>query len=621
MASDAELLRAFVREGSEGAFREMVNAHGGMVYRLARRRFADGNDAEEIVQTVFMVLARRARFVKEDRLAGWLVRVTYFACRDKVKRDGRRRRRETEAAAMRATEISEKLDEHLSEELDGYLNRLPEKERSAVVLRVLEERSWEAVGMAMGVSADAARRRGERGLERLRMLLGRRGAGVTAASVITALAAGKAVAVPVELAESAASVALQAHASGKMTMAAAELIRRMFWYKAVSVGVGAAAAVTVAVLLVLPFAGREAAASGPVAAVGAQTAPAATVVATMPAARKFSEVQEVISDFDTRNPTSYTDLDTGKGLPEAPARFAAAVPEMTSAGIDLYVGFGQSNTNDRAPLNLAAMAVGAEDWEASAEKVVEAVAARGEAGPVALSGRDRVYFFRTREGTFGILRLSEVTGTMQTRIEIKRVVPEVAAALVAAQQAFMDLSSPAALMKTYGHAIEVNNVNVARKCLQGADGVGASWLDNAAAVNVASYRLFAAASLKFSAPRAKAALADLLEIPEPQKLTAVKWVEKGDRATPAPGSDPAVAAMELVRADKEWRILVKAPAEQVVTRAPLVIKAASAVADRLVFNPQTTIHSADDVRAAYLRSLADQEALQLRRGREGRGGG
>ena len=62
MASDNEqtLLRDFVENRSDRAFGRLVSIHINMVFACAMRRTGDAGLAEEISQTVFTILARKA---------------------------------------------------------------------------------------------------------------------------------------------------------------------------------------------------------------------------------------------------------------------------------------------------------------------------------------------------------------------------------------------------------------------------------------------------------------------------------------------------------------------------------------------------------------------------------
>jgi hypothetical protein len=53
---DMALVRQFVREDSEGAFRILARRHTDLIYSVALRQVQDRHLAEEVVQTVFILL-------------------------------------------------------------------------------------------------------------------------------------------------------------------------------------------------------------------------------------------------------------------------------------------------------------------------------------------------------------------------------------------------------------------------------------------------------------------------------------------------------------------------------------------------------------------------------------
>ena len=90
--TDVDMLRAFVERGDEEAFGGIVRGHLGAVYAAALRRVGDPGMAEDVTQAVFIVLAKKAKGIRDGRvLAGWLMEVTRHCAADARKMAGRRR--------------------------------------------------------------------------------------------------------------------------------------------------------------------------------------------------------------------------------------------------------------------------------------------------------------------------------------------------------------------------------------------------------------------------------------------------------------------------------------------------------------------------------------------------
>ena len=66
--NDMELLLAYVRQNSQDAFAELVRRHINLVYSAALRQVGIAAQAEEIVQAVFVILARKAARLRPDTI-------------------------------------------------------------------------------------------------------------------------------------------------------------------------------------------------------------------------------------------------------------------------------------------------------------------------------------------------------------------------------------------------------------------------------------------------------------------------------------------------------------------------------------------------------------------------
>src|SRR4051794_24151353 len=238
---DRQLLSEYVATGSQAAFGELVSRHIDAVYAAARRQVRDPHLAEDVAQAVFIILARKAKSLGPGVIvAGWLINTAYFASMDALKSEGRRKRHEHEAAEMaplfHAAPDTPGFSD-IAPHLDVAMGKLNQKDRGAVALRFLEGKSLREVGVAMGISEEAARKRVSRAVTKLRKHLIRRGIGPASVASVAALAivlesAANAEAAPLGLAHTVTSAATQM----KMSLAGASIAKgtmtTMAWAKA-----------------------------------------------------------------------------------------------------------------------------------------------------------------------------------------------------------------------------------------------------------------------------------------------------------------------------------------------------------------------------------------------------
>ena len=210
MLEDSHLLRSYVLEGSEAAFTELVNRHANLVYSVALRKVGDPSLAQDLTQEVFCDLARKARWISSRVvLAGWLHRATWYAAGQALRSKRRRQIREQEAVEVSLVNPSSSPEWiAIKPELDDALNELARGDREALLLRFFEQRSLAEIGSVVGISEDAARKRVDRAVDRLRHLLGGRGIQTTTAALAAVLLVNAVEAAPAELAVSLAGASL-----------------------------------------------------------------------------------------------------------------------------------------------------------------------------------------------------------------------------------------------------------------------------------------------------------------------------------------------------------------------------------------------------------------------------
>src|SRR5580658_8132182 len=186
MPTDTELLQDFIRQKSDQAFARIVARYSNLVYAAALRQVRDPGMAEDVTQSAFLVLARKAASVPEKRLAGWLLTTTRLCALDALKKQSRRTHYEREAA-MAKSEISQSVEPHdpsVTVLLDEAMTRLRSRDCTALALRYLEDKPINDVAAAIGVTPHAAQKIVSRSLAKLRAILARKGVILSSTDVL-----------------------------------------------------------------------------------------------------------------------------------------------------------------------------------------------------------------------------------------------------------------------------------------------------------------------------------------------------------------------------------------------------------------------------------------------------
>src|SRR5437899_4454063 len=233
MNSDIELLDAYAESHSDEAFGELVTRHVDFIYSAAMRQLRNSHLAEEATQAAFIALARKAgRLQRRTVVAGWLYRAVHFAALNLQRSEARRKYWENKAATMNnphenaPANAADMANETALPHVDDALAELGERDRTALVLRFLQQKSMRDVGDSLGTSEEAAKKRVSRALEKLRALLSRRGVTVPAAALAIGLSQLPVFAAPAALRTSLSTLAVKTAVPGA-TLASAILSRML----------------------------------------------------------------------------------------------------------------------------------------------------------------------------------------------------------------------------------------------------------------------------------------------------------------------------------------------------------------------------------------------------------
>ncbi|HEY7308763.1 MAG TPA: sigma-70 family RNA polymerase sigma factor [Gemmataceae bacterium] len=199
--SDTQLLERFVEQREEAAFAALIQRHGGLVRSVARRILHDVQAAEDVFQSTFLTLARRAHSIRNrGALASWLYGVAARLAWQTRKDDARRAVRERAATAARSEDVTEAAAwRELGALLDEELQRLPEKYRMPLVHIYFAGQTQEEAARQLKWSKGTLRRRLEKGKRLLHARLSRRGVSLSVGLMAAAVGQSAAEALPPSL--------------------------------------------------------------------------------------------------------------------------------------------------------------------------------------------------------------------------------------------------------------------------------------------------------------------------------------------------------------------------------------------------------------------------------------
>ncbi len=164
------------RLGDEHAADQLVRRYLGDVYSVTSRVLLDPDLAQDAAQEAFVnALRGLQRFRGDASFRTWLLRIALNAARTIARRQYHRREVSLEAARDAPADVRDSA--HLAAVHDEaaraavMLERLPEKQRMAVTLRINQGLSYQQIGAVLACTEGAARVNYHLGVKRLRELL------------------------------------------------------------------------------------------------------------------------------------------------------------------------------------------------------------------------------------------------------------------------------------------------------------------------------------------------------------------------------------------------------------------------------------------------------------------
>lgn len=162
MSLRERLLIRRLRDRDEKAFREIMELYGDRIYNLTYRMLGSREEAEDVSQEIFITVFKSIEsFRGESKFSTWLYRIAANHCKNRIKYLARRHDRDQSEyeegvsrdgveSALTAPNPSPRPDKQLEgmqleRIMQECLDGLDEDQRMLIVLRDIEELSYEEI--------------------------------------------------------------------------------------------------------------------------------------------------------------------------------------------------------------------------------------------------------------------------------------------------------------------------------------------------------------------------------------------------------------------------------------------------------------------------------------------
>ncbi len=164
-ADDQLLQRA--QSGDDRAFRELVERHGRYLFGIARASLRSDHDAEDAVQEC-LASSLRARFDGSSAVRTWLVAILVRQVALLRRKRQRWLREKEQTPPPPLPDVAPEVDARL--DLATLLERLAPEHREVIVLRELEQMSYDQIARTLDIPRGTVESRLHRAREQLRRL-------------------------------------------------------------------------------------------------------------------------------------------------------------------------------------------------------------------------------------------------------------------------------------------------------------------------------------------------------------------------------------------------------------------------------------------------------------------
>ncbi len=181
-----EVLMEHVVRGSEAAFATLVERYRGRVINLVCRFISDRDRAQEIAQEVFLrVFVHRERYRPSGKFSTWMYTIAVNLAKNEIRRRVRSRGIVSLDNLLETTGDSSRFvadhgprpdrrlrQREIQEWVEKAMSELPEKYREVIILRDVQQLSYEEIEEVLGIPGGTVRSRINRARASLQDRLG-----------------------------------------------------------------------------------------------------------------------------------------------------------------------------------------------------------------------------------------------------------------------------------------------------------------------------------------------------------------------------------------------------------------------------------------------------------------
>ena len=167
-----DLIRAALRRDDPAACELLWDRYAGELLALLQAVLGSRHDAEDVLQTVFVRIVRKRRYLAEARrLDAYVFQMARHEAMSFLRQHRRRQPRPSEAQPWLLPAEPDDRGREDAEALQTALTRLPTVQREIVVLKTYKDKTFREIAEVLDLSLNTVASRYRYGLEKLRAWL------------------------------------------------------------------------------------------------------------------------------------------------------------------------------------------------------------------------------------------------------------------------------------------------------------------------------------------------------------------------------------------------------------------------------------------------------------------